>query len=367
LKKRSGLTSGGPSRPAPGITIQDVWGATKLERLLYEERNRGLKESFFKEEHLTQIREMHAVLLRLVPDILERLRDGTAAAAREIEAQTRQAECVCDFQESLRSSFCGRIAPAPLKLSDLQKARRAGDRVRATALEDAAKLPGCWEVMIYPGKVPEQPRVQTLSECRSIVEACQVNADGRYSPKTSHEGHESGHDWFGQTPPYTNIPESWQISQRGEFVQASVVMDDLLHPPQLDYSWGSLKPHGFEPRKFLDIDVAVHLVTRMFRFAAKLSARAFDPNEEAVKIAMTLTRTKGRVLITRDDPGRMMGWYISSAKELENTWSLRREELCADPDGHAVRALVWFFERFNWPRVTGDLIASNQVGQFSRR
>jgi hypothetical protein len=54
-----------------GIDI-DCWGATKLESLLYRDVNRGIKEAFFKEEHLTQIHEMHEMLRKLVNDFTER-------------------------------------------------------------------------------------------------------------------------------------------------------------------------------------------------------------------------------------------------------------------------------------------------------
>ena len=50
----------------------DCWGATKLESLLYRDVNRGIKEAFFKEEHLTQIHEMHEMLRKLVDDFTER-------------------------------------------------------------------------------------------------------------------------------------------------------------------------------------------------------------------------------------------------------------------------------------------------------
>src|SRR5262245_14945087 len=56
-----------------GIVIEDPWTATKLEGLLYQQRNRGLKETFFKEEHLAEIREMHTTLQRLVAEIAARL------------------------------------------------------------------------------------------------------------------------------------------------------------------------------------------------------------------------------------------------------------------------------------------------------
>lgn len=51
----------------------DYWGETELGELLLKSENRGIKEDFFKEEHLTQIREMHGMLVRLIDDIFTRL------------------------------------------------------------------------------------------------------------------------------------------------------------------------------------------------------------------------------------------------------------------------------------------------------
>jgi hypothetical protein len=41
----------------------DWWGATRLEAILYKPANQGLREAFFKEESLTQIREIHTRIM----------------------------------------------------------------------------------------------------------------------------------------------------------------------------------------------------------------------------------------------------------------------------------------------------------------
>lgn len=51
-----------------GIDIRPVWSAFHLEGLLYMEKNRHLREAFFKEDHLKQIRDMHALLHKLLDD-----------------------------------------------------------------------------------------------------------------------------------------------------------------------------------------------------------------------------------------------------------------------------------------------------------
>jgi hypothetical protein len=56
------------SQSTTGIDIRPVWSAFHLEGLLYMEKNRGLREAFFQEEHLKQIRDMHSLLHKLLDD-----------------------------------------------------------------------------------------------------------------------------------------------------------------------------------------------------------------------------------------------------------------------------------------------------------
>jgi len=69
------------SEAAYGINI-DCWGATELESLLYYAENRGIREAFFKEEHLTQIREMHGMLQHLISDFTARLGEPSKEAMK---------------------------------------------------------------------------------------------------------------------------------------------------------------------------------------------------------------------------------------------------------------------------------------------
>jgi hypothetical protein len=112
--------------------------------------------------------------------------------------------------------------------------------------------------------------------------------------------------------------------------------------------------------------MAIRHVTRIFRFAARLSERTFSA-EEVVNVAITLTGTKSRVIITREDQERLMGWYIATAPSLQHVLSLKREDLRAAPDHYAVQAMLWIFERFNWPRVSEEILSKNQTRIFSGR
>lgn len=350
---------------AHGIEIPDPWGATTLEGLLYQPKNRGLREVFFKEEHLTQIREVHSLLLRLVPDIAARLKDGSAADSREAEARARGEEYLDEFRKGLRERFAALTKPNPPKLSELQRARREGDHRRAADLQDAGRRRGRWEVLIHPSRVPRQTSTATLKECRSVVEACQVRSHGWSFPVLPPDGQESGRDWLGMSKVRRDEAECWRLSQRGVFGHASTIFDDLQPPPQVTERWARLMPPGFVPRRFLDLDVATRFITHAFRFAARLAEKVIDPDEPTATVAVTLTDTRDRVLITRDDTSRMDGWYVASAPSLEHAWDCDRGELLTNPDGHAVKAALWFFERFNWVNATEELVARTQARVFT--
>jgi hypothetical protein len=56
------------SQASSGIEIS-LWSGTHLEGILFERNNEGIKEAFFKEEYLTQIRDSHQMLLQLLEQL----------------------------------------------------------------------------------------------------------------------------------------------------------------------------------------------------------------------------------------------------------------------------------------------------------
>jgi hypothetical protein len=83
-----------------------------LEGLLYQEKNRGLREAFFKEEHLAQIRESHALLQGLVPEMIERMQQDAAELehTRRSNALARQADELARFVKAMREKYLGLVA-----------------------------------------------------------------------------------------------------------------------------------------------------------------------------------------------------------------------------------------------------------------
>jgi hypothetical protein len=97
-----------------GIDIRQPWDATKLESLLIQTKSRGVKEEFFKEEHLTQIREMHGMMQSLVERVEEWFRDAEAEykQLKQSDALSRQADYLQQFAQSLREDYLGTVSRA---------------------------------------------------------------------------------------------------------------------------------------------------------------------------------------------------------------------------------------------------------------
>ncbi len=96
-----------------GITICPPWGAFKLEGLLYDVKNTGIKEEFFKEEHLAQIRDVSETLSELAREFRRRMPDTLLAEVVRQERSTALARFIREGQQ-LRT----RLNERPLPIQD---------------------------------------------------------------------------------------------------------------------------------------------------------------------------------------------------------------------------------------------------------
>lgn len=349
-----------------GVEIEDPWGEVKLESLLEKPVNRELKERFFKQEYLTQIREVHGMMRQLLDELGDRFRQEAAQReeTKHSDAVARQTEYVKHFVESIGHSFEVQTRPPQIRWSDLHRARASGNNAAAEELERASKRLGQWRIQIQPSWISEHARFSTLAEGWSIAESCQVRSDGWRFPPTSERGRETGHDYISFSRTNGREAQRWALSQRGIFLFFCTIFDDALPPPDNKPRW--FESLGFTPRRFLNIDVAIRLITLAFQFASKLADKAFDPGDGAIDVSVALAPTKNRVLFTWDDPSRLMDCYRATADSLANTWHCKRVELRDNANGLAVKAAYWFFERFNWHGISEDAVANLQRDIFER-
>jgi hypothetical protein len=61
-----------------GNKIEKPWGALKLESLLFQDKNRHVRESFFKQEYLTDLRSIGSNIEKLLHEFTERVPKPTA-------------------------------------------------------------------------------------------------------------------------------------------------------------------------------------------------------------------------------------------------------------------------------------------------
>jgi hypothetical protein len=310
---------------ADAIHIENPWDATRLEGLLYQEKNTGLIEAFFKQEYLTQIREMHGMMQALVDRVNELVQaiQADQEKAKATDARLRQAHYAEDF-------FKGCIQHHAELLDECT------EHVRG-------KQPSYWHVLIRPSRIPDRPRLESLRECSEAVRACQVGQVGWRLPETTNMEHTGGQEWFGGDVKHSPV-ESWRLSQKGLFAYATTI-PNAAGASQIS-----------QPR--LSIDVAVAMMTLVFRFAAKLSDKVFDPNDGTVETTIRWTNILGRPLHL--DRGSLRRSYSSNVPELENTWRCPREVLRTEPDRLAREATLWFFERFNWQYLSEEMVTDFQ-------
>jgi hypothetical protein len=301
-----------------GIDIRQPWDQTKLESLLLDSKNRGVKEELFKEEHLTQIREMHGMMQSLINRIEELVREVSAEQKqmKRTEALARQAEYIDQFVRSLRDHYLELIGQG------------AGD----PRVQD--KQPARWEVVIHPSPILDHSRIGSLADCWSIVRVCQIGPVHWQYPEVSSARSGAGPDWIAGTwANHRGDIGCWRLSSSGVFANMVIIPD---YPQVQPTSSGS----------FLDVGETLGRLMQIFRFAKNLAERAYDPGDGTVEIAICLTGIQGYQLAFRD--GFLRPSCCADVPELKKTWRCPRKELGSAPDDFALSAARWFFEGFNW-------------------
>lgn len=328
-----------------GVEIADPWCATELEGLLYQPMNQGLREVYFREEHLNQIRELHATLSKLVPDIAKRLMQDA-----EERIEDRRSEVRARHEEELKELIC-----------ETRDHFVCVSTAQAAAIQP--QLPNHWEIVIRPTDLDAESEIESLKICREIVQKSHVRSHGWAFPHVPHQ-RETGVNWVGATwPPDSPEVECWRISQQGAFVFMTPITDDV-HAGEKGMRIQRPDLSGFIPSKFLDIDVAVRTITHAFRFAAKLLDQEEYPVAAEMSLTIRLTGTKDRVLNAQDSRW-LRDRYRATAPLLETSWSVEAERLRRDADELAVKAAIWFFERFNMHENTEEAVRAIQSKIFS--
>jgi hypothetical protein len=302
--------------------IDDPWGSSILENLLHQDKNKGLRDDYFKQEFVAQIGEMHGSMQRLLARVEEVLREREAD-----QSQARKLDIV-----ERHNQFAERVA-GEVRLNHAEALRQANR---------PGPQPAQWEVVIRPSWIHDQPRYPSLRDCFGVVQRCQVGPSQRPYPEVSQASQKVGLDWVGGVSTLNSEVECWHFATKEVFGHVFTVPEEPSHQ------------HGFA------VDQAVLRLMQMFRFAKSLAEKAFDTNDGRVEVVIHLSGIRNRTLIL---PQGMFRINVRGAMDqIDHTTSCKREDLLRDPDSFALKAAHHFFERFGWLNVREDMLAGIQEG-----
>ena len=227
----------------------------------------------------------------------------------------------------------------------------------ATATLDKVHLPvpvleyPHWRVHFQPDHYIED-RISSLSRCVQLVEQCKVLLRGWDFPHLSREQEEQefGNNYLASWASFLGI-EYWRFYQSGQFLHLNAIEEVVrsdwrksLEQAAQFHLRGSQTDWEKVPG-YLSIANVLYRITEIFEFAARLSEKGVYDGQ--LEIAIELRRVKGFLLMT--DVSR--SWHMrcaSDSDDLRKSWTVAVPTLIADKSGLALRAAVWFFERFHW-------------------
>jgi hypothetical protein len=333
-----------------GIKIEDIWGAEELETLLYQSKNVALREAYFKEEHLRQIREMHVMLRQVLDDLASRSEADRRdrEAARRAEAQARWLASIAARVEQMRGQYQEQLEVA----------------VQTDKL--CRRCPSNWEVVIHAVS-PSRSNIVSLNECWSVAQQCRVWHEGWEFPIMRNLSSQRGEDWIGATRVREINIESWRLSQDGVFISLFPIWDDVQSPNYNPVSWSWVIPPGFTLASFLDIGNLILRTTLAFRLAGRLAATASTFAHDTVQITIRLTGTGNRVVTKASEPRDIREFSYATLPELGHTWCCSTEALQRQADRESCAGIFWILERFGWERLTVDEVAQLQSERMSPR
>jgi hypothetical protein len=143
----------------------------------------------------------------MVQNLVNRTDDDVHQAKRASEL-SRQADYVKEFVDAHRDYYLPVVIEA------------------AASFKPPEKPPSHWEVVIRPSWISQQPRIDTLNACWSLVNNAKVRSNGWEYPVIRMDRH-NGADWVGARHTSGLHVESWRFSQSGVFVHAFPIWDDI--------------------------------------------------------------------------------------------------------------------------------------------
>jgi hypothetical protein len=273
------------------------------------------------------------------------VRDATKAATVPVSTHAQLRELLdLATQRGVRTF----LATARAAGVDLQQFASDDDAVRFRAQRSpyppaASKSisRGGWITFIHPARF-DPHRIQ-LGALLPLLHRVVVKLRGwdfpHIDPGTPHT---IGLDHIEQVSEWQHHLEWWLFAQSGQLVDTLAFTPDWRDQSTI---WPPIT--GWKPGEVLGVVDSVFKFTEIFEVAARLAADL--PGDDDMQVSITGHGLRGR-LLTLDDPDLTPFSVPRVATLAEMTYDVlySRADLMSDPRNAAVKAAVWFFERFGW-------------------
>jgi hypothetical protein len=214
-----------------------------------------------------------------------------------------------------------------------------------------------WRILIRPAlynsdRVPFAKLLPTLQQAQVLLRGWDFPHLSHLPEKNVRETHYVGTwDNFGNY-------EYWRFYESAQLIHYHGVREQVDE----GYRQKLEDVHGADPsatKGYIDITNFLYTVTEAFVFAARLATLL--RLDEIVHIELALRGITGFILGFSEHGRSLRGPYQWNGGELSNWWDVEARELKVDPGGYALKAVVWFFERFGWEDVNQRALADAQA------
>jgi len=202
------------------------------------------------------------------------------------------------------------------------------------------KKNGYWRILIRP-LIFEKDKINSLSECREIIEKSKVSFRGWDFPHLDRDETVNGNDWIESGSDFQDIIEYWRFYQSGQFVHYLAIREDY-RKKDIEFSIG--KPVG--ENKFLNIEITIYRITEVFEFMSRLlEYKVLNPTFE---VSINIEGVKGRELFFYQRDRNLSNTYKSGIDKIEYKKEFNENDFIIKKNEFTIECIEDVLEKFNF-------------------
>ena len=226
------------------------------------------------------------------------------------------------------------------------------------------KLRGYWRILFRP-QIYKEERISPLSNCRNIIEKNSVEFRGWDYPHFPRREDKDtalnpGNNYYVGWVDWNLHKELWRMYQSGQFIHYRALWEDWH-----DADSFIANAHKYQPMIYLGVLHTNYQLTEIFEFLSGLAKEGIY--KEGINLSISLMNTKDRKLKI-EEPRRIpfSRDYKTIAPEIEFKKQYTEREIIENSTELAIKAILHFFERFDWT-TSEDIVRSDQKKILERR